>query len=474
MNETADIFRHRTFQHLIRHQETYLPLIAAALLLISYGIRLVNGHPLLMGAESYFYLLSYAFLQYLPLWLLALLSAAMGTASVWLLLRCCKSTFHMNALSSPLFSFTYGILVIASPVFLWTFSTLSGFSVLVFSMLLGWYCLLQKRRGFHIVALLLFTPVAFIDLYSVLLLLCFMIFLYFSSSSKRAEEPIAPIIPWQQIRKKPYRTQPYFVAALYAALLFIAGIFLHKPFIAGPFAGENILLDMLADVGGAPGASVFLLLLGIIGISIAWKKKEFYAWYIFLAVTLAAYLYRPLAFFPLMLFLSLFAAQSVIKLFRRPWTLPLVKNITFLLLCLGLLFSTLSYLDRVAELPPTKWDHAAMVFMEKKTPSGSAGSVLAEPEQAYYIKYLASGEPFYQPHTRDKERQQLLREMYNATYITGLFPPLEQQNISIVYVTPSLKESLPAEYGFLFLLQNERFKLLWEKGDYQVWVFRQE
>ncbi len=472
-NESPELFQNALFRHLVYYQQFYLPLLAALLLLISYGIRLFNGHPLLLGAESYFYADAYRFLTVFPLWLLALCSVALGTSSVWLLLQCCRHTFR----AQPLFTFLYGILVVVSPAFLWTFSTISGSSVLVFCAALGWHLLLRSRHyaPFPLAALLVLTPAALIDFYSALLLACFMLFLHHSSRQASAAENGPAGIPAHAASSiRGYLAQPYLLAAAYTALLSLAGIVMKRPFIAGPFALEDRLLDLISDLGTAPGASIFLLLLGIIGFSFAWKKKEAYFWYAFLAITLAAYLYRPLVFFPLLLFISLFATHAVLQLFQRPWLLPMVRNMAFLLLCLGLLFSTLSYFNRVAEFSPTKWDHAAMVFMEKKTPAGVTGYVLAEPEQAYYIKSMASREPFYQPHIHDKERQQLLADMYNTTYITQLFPLLEQQNISILYVTPSLKESLPADYGFLFLLQNERFKLLWEKGDYQVWAFRQE
>ena len=48
---------------------------------------------------------------------------------------------------------------------------------------------------------------------------------------------------------------------------------------------------------------------------------------------------------------------------------------------------------------------------------------------------------------------------------------LEENNISHIYINSKVKDSLRDDQGLQFLLKNERFKLLYSRGNSQVWMF---
>ena len=49
---------------------------------------------------------------------------------------------------------------------------------------------------------------------------------------------------------------------------------------------------------------------------------------------------------------------------------------------------------------------------------------------------------------------------------------MENHGISIIYLTPEMKEKLPKEQGFIFLLKNEKFILIHSKNDIEVWKYK--
>ena len=67
----------------------------------------------------------------------------------------------------------------------------------------------------------------------------------------------------------------------------------------------------------------------------------------------------------------------------------------------------------------------------------------------------------------------MTQNISTALYIQDLFPLLEQEYITYIYLTPAMKRQLPPEQGLRFLLKNERFKLVYSSEDTEIWFFRQ-
>jgi len=63
-------------------------------------------------------------------------------------------------------------------------------------------------------------------------------------------------------------------------------IFFQPEFFRGPFHVQQTLPDLISDLGGHSGMSLFLVLLAFIGVAFTWKKKNYNKWYLFLPVFL--------------------------------------------------------------------------------------------------------------------------------------------------------------------------------------------
>ena len=163
------------------------------------------------------------------------------------------------------------------------------------------------------------------------------------------------------------------------------------------------------------------------------------------------------------------AAVGFATLLEQNWKLSFLRNAVLLLLLLGISFSAVAYLGRLSEYPPTPIDQDALEWIRQNTDQEAV--VLSAPENSYYISHFAKRKPVFALHLDYLDNYQLSQEIFTAFYIDQLFPLLEKNKVSIIYVSEEMKQSLPQEQEFLFLLQNERFKLLYSAGNAEVWSF---
>jgi hypothetical protein len=392
------------------------------LILTVQAIPLILNRGQLARGETFFILSKMqqffappAWLNYLPL--------ALGIISIALYLLIQKNKPSL---------FFLGLLII-TPSFILTFSTLSFATLFIPLALLG-YWLYGKYP--HL-SLLAWLPLTFIDVFSGLLL-------------------ILIILPKKKL----------IIPAVLAMATTIQIIFRKIPFLQGPFHVEQVLPDLFSDLGGLAGVSVFIMILSLIGLAITWKKPEQRPAYVLLPILMAAYLYSTQAIY-LHFLLVYFAAIGFNFLLERKWQVDFLKDFMVMLLIVSLLFSTMTYMERfpaapgAAELNTFNW-------LKDQTPANSV--IFTSPEQSYVLSYYALRNTFPQPHRKTTLANGEI--ILNSTYISITGPILEQHNVSYLFLTPELKNQLPADRGLLFLLNSEKFKLVHEEEGYEVWQWQ--
>lgn len=449
--KTGDPF----FSHLLRHHKKYLLLLLLLITAIPFLTNFYGDKPMLVGGESYYYLsAAQQGFSYHPLVLLT----AMIPYSVLFLFPPIISLltlllfFHLakNLALSETMTFYIGFFLILSPAFIFNSITLSSNALFVLLLLLG-FALLLKENNKRFWSLLPFSLAAFFDLFSSAVLLMVLVS-YFVLTGKM---------------KEPFSL---FTTGVMAALLAADKLFFNLPLILGPFHIQKITSDLVSDLGGLSGVGFFIFLLAIIGIIVLWKKKIFLLSLPLLALFIAAYLLNTHTIFFLSIFIICYAAAGFASLAEQRWTVPFLKKATLFILILGTAFSTVAYLDHVSGFPPSSLDHEFLTWMERNTQKDER--VLSAPENSYYIQYFARRQPVLSLH-RDNYRQQLnlSQQIFSSLYVQDLFQLLEANNVSIIYVTKEMEEKLPEDRGFIFLLQNERFKLLRSSGNAGIWSF---
>jgi len=448
------------FEHLIKYQKIYLTIVLLLVLIGPLSVKFFTPENVqFAGAESYYHLssaqdISWNNFYYYPLHLLDkyFSSEELTVVPIILALIC---LFLIMSLTkklelSPKITFIFILLTILSPAFIITFSTLSQYSYYFVLLLVMLILLKQPNPFFRAVAILPAIIATFFDSFSTLIL-------------------IVTLLIYVQAIKKENRTIVWVITGISVALLFINKIVLNFTFFLGPFHPQKIIPDLISDFGGISGVSFFVLLLAIIGLSVTWKKKNFYVAYLFLPLLIPAFFYTTQTIFLFTLALSFFATVGLTKISQIPWNFSTLKKFTALLLILGIIFSTIAFIDRSATETISPEEFKTLLWIKENTPEKAI--ILSAPENGPYITYFSERMPFYSLSDQDQLKVSLSHSALNSLYIHELFPILENNKISHLYITPKMKRDLPKDIGLMFLLKNERFKLIHSAEDTEVWVF---
>ncbi len=447
------------FQHLVKHQKYYLISLIVILFLILLFTNIALERPLFLGEESYFHLaesktITFENYHYFPL---SLISGIKEIYLVFIPLIIALISFLLfqniskKIKISPELTFTFLLFVILSPFFIINLVSLSSYSLFIFLILGGFF--LQWRKKYRYASLIPFILITFIDGFSaVLLLIIFMTEIFYLKKDKTKFDKI-----------KVFLTSLFFLANL---------IFFKVPFMQGPFRIQNLIGDLISDLGSLGGVSFFLIFLGIIGLFLTWKNRKFHIYYILFPVILVAYFFNTNLSFLLSLMFSFLAAIAFINIFDKEWTFVQVKKITLFLFLLGLVFTTLTFMNRVPYFSPDSADLETLTWIKYNTPNDAI--IFSIPENGYYIEQIAQREAFYSINQKDELKKQAVREVINAPALREILPIFEDNKISYIYLNSIAKATFPQNRGLLKFLFDERFKLVHSSKDVEIWEFKKE
>jgi hypothetical protein len=446
------------FEHFMKYQKIYLTLLALIILITPTFINLFIGKPLLSGSESYYNLqqaktLTHENFDYFPLSLtLKLLPAdylfviplTLALISLFLIFVITEGTKIRKD-----FKFFFLLFVILSPVFIYTFTTISQNSYLIFLIILGFYFLTRKNSVLRYLSIIPFIVSSFFDIISTMLVI------------------LSLLVHIYLIKKRRKIVLINLIFILISSLINI--IFLGQTFFPMQFHQQNFLTGLLADLGGVHGVSFFVFLLAIIGLTITWKKKYFSISYLFLLVLIPACIFNSELAFLVSILLTFFATVAFVFFLNKKWDLENIKRFTYFILLLGILFSTISYLDRFSENYPLNGHEETLSWISENTPVGTI--ILSSSENVHYLNYFTDGKPFHLLYKDQAYTDENYAKITTATHINTLENLLNVHKIELIYVTPDMKQVLPADYGILVLLQNENFKLVHSHNEFEVWVY---
>ncbi len=431
-----------------RHHKKMMYFLYLLILLLPLLLNIFFNKAPLAAGESYFYLslLNISNIQSVPLAMLYIIPLISGLLSLTLFFALTK---HWKF--DPKFTTWFLILLALSPAFMYTFTNITTYALVTPLVLLG-LLLLEKKQKYQFLALVPLAATTFFDIFTTL--------------------AVATIIIIHSLNKKRIKT-PHIAVLITLALLLIINIFLlQQQFILGPFHMQHLLSDFISDLGGLSGISFFTFILAIIGATAAWRKKKFRYLYILLVLFVVAYVVSSAIIFPLTVVITLFATTALTQLSNRNWSLQQLKKFTLFLLLLGIIFSTLSYSDRLVEYGPTQSEIETLQWIQEETPSESV--IFAVGEHAHYVQFFAQRTATPLPHKKHRTSATTTSNITDSLYIRQLFPILESQGITHFYIPHSFQQTLSSDQGLLFLLRNERFKLVHSHEQSEVWEFTEE
>ena len=412
---------------------------------LSYGGRIFVynfGNPILLNI-----------LSFMPLNLvLLILPIILGTLSLGLfyyILKTFKTERNIRIISS--------LILIISPPFLYAFTNFNYFTVPIFLILLGFYFFIKDKTRFYILSLFISLLLVFFSVFNVIIFLL-ILFLYCIKTKR---------FNWFLI---------IFVCNLVLMLVLNYPLFkygLPEKIGLGGYALRNLIFDL----GGGYGISLFLLFLLFFGFSKLWESKyknSFFYVFFLLFIMLLFFSLKFVVYFNF--FLCFLASLGILKILQKGWESNLVKNLTLLFLICGLLFSGVSFFNENVKTGPSEKLIDALTYL--KNSGDEDDVVLSYYDKGYWINSIAGrknvldGYFDYAPNVN--ERLDDVDHVFRTRSMDRALEIIDKYNITYILITKDMKEGLVwfrDNEGLLFLLKNNPnfFNLVYDKNDIEIW-----
>ena len=476
---------------LIKSIQTYPKLylfILYFLLIIAPLIgNIFSGNVLLKGEESYYHINQaksitihnwqytplYLAHKYLPLNALALLPRILGLITIYYLYLTLKK-IHPNQNHQLIFL----SLLMISPLFLYAFRTLSSIGLFLCLTSIGFYLFFLKHDLTKVSTNIYSTNISnslskqpSIQNISLLSVIPFLVASSLEGSTTLFLLFIIIILYIFYHKETNFPKHTCWILLLSVSLSFIIHqTLLPQSFFSSPFIEQNQWNDAITDFGGIQGMGIFMFILGIIGFILLRKQHTlFYSTLLFLLVTIPLYIFNTSIVTSIGIWFIFISSVALNYLVERTWTLQKLKNFTILVIILGLIFSTMTYSLRLSTRSPTPADVEVLSWVKDNLPKEQI--IFTSPSIGNYVSYYSKHPVVSTLQNSAEIRGNLTQKIYSTAYITELFPLLEGYDISLLYITPEMREFLPNDQNLLFLLKNERFKLVYSTQDTEMWLF---
>ncbi|MBN2458821.1 hypothetical protein JXB28_00925 [Candidatus Woesearchaeota archaeon] len=397
--------------------------------------------------NPYHYLLSLLLLifgSYFVLWFVPIL---LGVASAWLFFKL------LSGLGMGWEKAFYALLVLSvSPIFLVAFTGLYLIGWVLFISLLSLVLLLPKNKlakclGIScLIILVLSSLMGFIITFLGLLAIHVM------------------------LKKNPKALALHAIIPL--AALILAHILLRQfPLIVG--FGAFDFKDTLSLLGARFGFDLFLLLIFTIGFIVAWSSSKatrliHLAILFFIIFSFFNYVARAFA----SLIVAYYCVIAITFLYRRNWSLEIIKTGTMLLVLCSLVFSLANQLNLLVTSQPDESLVKSIIFLEGL----EDGIVLSDESYGFLIEFYSGKQAFIDENSfvlgdsyNDKVTD--FYALFNSVRITEAKPLLDKHSIRYVLITPSMKEQLweNNERGLWRLMKNsESFSKRYLEDDIEI------
>lgn len=236
------------------------------------------------------------------------------------------------------------------------------------------------------------------------------------------------------------------------------------------------IVEVVADFGGYVGFGIFSLILVCIGILYSWKfKKTYYPAYLLaaLGVFAMAGLGEIISVY-LMPLAAVFIAIALLELRNRQWTIPILRSLTLVLIICGLLFSTISYMNRLASAKPDDALIDAARFLREI--SSRDDSILTHPAYGFVIETVANRPVVVDSFQPDPWFKHDVHELFSSRSAASVLGTLDTYDVSYLLIDRTIDEEdiwTGRNEGLLFVLRNgEIFKKVYETDSIEIWKVR--
>lgn len=360
--------------------------------------------------------------------------------------------------------FIISLILVASPVFVYTFTISSPLPMAIFLQLFAFWLFLKKSKISFAFSAVLFASAMFLGLLNnIIILLSLLAVLLFNQ---------------KQINKKR-------AFILFSILLAISLIF-YTPFLLKyglpektNFVQKSILRTYISDLGGN-GFAVFAIILTLVGLIITWRNKHRFVFLYIIMIFLIIFSYfNAKTLIYLNFIFSVSAAYALMYMLKREWKLRIIKNLTIFILILGLIFSTISYLERIGHLQPDQNIIEGLEWLNKN--SGKGEIVFSHYSNGFWIESIADRPVVmdeYFSYTAPNQRFNDSNQIFYNRNLEKTKSLLNKYNVKYIWIDPDMKRDqvwTKEKQGLLFLFRNnETFKNIYTNQGIEIWQYQRE
>ena len=340
----------------------YVVMIAFLILLMPHLVRFFSGNTALMGGQAYYHsraaenLIADDFnawgnaddstiyggrrFVYLPYhFMLAIFGSLLGVETASRLLPFLLGMFSVMIFYNLMKDFGLGhlerfivsLLLIISPPFIYLFTISNPNAFSVFITLLGALLFLRQNKAAYIASLACFILASLSGVFNAIVILGILFFFTAYDEKNKAKAFIAAIILFLV----------YFIHP--------AGFYYNFE-----YSSADILAIFFTDLGAQIGFSVFSIILASIGLFSSWNRKSrlypLYMTFIFLIIS-TLYIGQEANLYTNFIII-LFASFALHDLRTMAWKFDTIRNLSFIVIGCGLLFSMVSYMNSMPKMQP--------------------------------------------------------------------------------------------------------------------------
>lgn len=367
-------------------------------------------------------------------------------------------TRNLNPVMKQVSSF----MLFLSPIFLYVFTISSFLTFLCFLILLTLFLLTRKNILLQYTTLVPLFAAGTLSLYTPWLIIAFY---------------------WYEVYKKKHHTsreQPrYFslVMDIGAGITVISSIFVFKAYQISlyPLENMNLFQNNVTDLGAILGFGAFTLVLFLVGFYYALKQKNniLLVVVVLALLTLLSYHYSKYRIL-LNIVITLGAGYGFIGLYQRKWDVALLKNLCLFMLILGILFSGLSFVNRIIDMHPSLLEIEQLTLLKEHV---FEGKILSHEENGFLINYyMGENKAFFDKRTNNASKQKIADTIFHSRSIELTMQLLHEQGITYLFITDRMKAGQVWKKdndGLLFLLEkSEKFKKIYTAQGVEIWEVR--
>lgn len=234
--------------------------------------------------------------------------------------------------------------------------------------------------------------------------------------------------------------------------------------------------NLFVSFSAIKGYSVFILILAIIGLQISWKRSLSQTIiYSLITLTFVFSVLYPSLRILVSVVLSIYAGIAISKFVKEPWNVKKLKGITLLLIICSLIFSSAVFLKaEISEINPDKID--AVNYLTATEPRDI---ILSSEENGFLIETVSKRQTYLDANSYKfsdyAEKIEVSNAIYYSRSLDNLEVLLKENGINHIFVDEEMRSGKvwnTREEGILLVLENSKsFVKIFDNKQVQIYRY---